>query len=258
MYGRIITEDELAQASKYGDFVPVYKVDSATVVKTGASVRLAEAAAMRLVRSKTNIPVPEVWHAYTDSATGHARIVMEFVEGDCLVDVWEKYTPEEKERVIEQLRDMLIQLRELKGSVIGSVDGTACEDPLFDDNIGAYGPYDNEASFNEGVITALKNTLSGGWVNTVCDMVGVLKGHEIVMTHGDFSPRNILVRGTKVVAVLDWEMSGYYPEYWEYVKALFRPAWEEDWIKYGAVNKILKPYLTELAIFLHVSSVGAW
>ena len=56
-------------------------------------------------------------------------------------------------------------------------------------------------------------------------MVAALKGHAIVLTHGDMSPRNIIVQGTKVVALLDWEMAGYYPEYWEYTKALYRPAW---------------------------------
>jgi tRNA A-37 threonylcarbamoyl transferase component Bud32 len=101
-------------------------------------------------------------------------------------------------------------------------------------------------------------TSTGGWVNTVCDMVGALKDHEIVLTHGDISPRNILVQGSKVDAILDWEMSGYYPEYWDYVKALFRPAWESDWIKDQAVNQILEPYLVELAIFLHISSIGGW
>lgn len=105
---------------------------------------------------------------------------------------------------------------------------------------------------------ALKNTLSSGWVNTVWDMMGTLKDHKIVMTHGDLSPRNILVQGSKVVAILDWEMSGYYPEYWEYVKALYRPAWKSSWIKDGAVNQVLTPYLSELAVLLHVSSVGAW
>jgi aminoglycoside phosphotransferase (APT) family kinase protein len=55
-------------------------------------------------------------------------------------------------------------------------------------------------------------------------MVGALKYHEIVLTHGDISPRNILVQGSKVVAILNWEMSGHYPEYWDYVKTLFRPA----------------------------------
>lgn len=258
MHGRFITQDELSRAYKLGDFVPVYKIDANTIVKTGDSVRLAEATAMELVRSKTTIPVPEVWNAYTDPVTGHAHIVMEFVEGDCLVDVWDTYNTDEKQLVLQQLRDIVSQLRLLPGSFIGAVDGTACEDPLFEVEIGAYGPYQNEPAFNEGIITALKNTLSSGWVNTVCDMVGTLKDHKIVMTHGDLSPRNILVQGSKVVAILDWEMSGYYPEYWEYVKALYRPAWKSSWIKDRAVNQVLNPYLSELAVFLHVSSVGAW
>jgi hypothetical protein len=60
-------------------------------------------------------------------------------------------------------------------------------------------------------------------------------GHEIVLTHGDLHPRNIMVSimpndlsdkseatpGVFIVTgLLDWEMCGWYPEYWEYVKAL--------------------------------------
>lgn len=258
MAARVITAEELARATRFGEFVPVYKVDAQTVVKTGESVRLTEAATMKLVGSKTTIPVPEIYNAYTDPSTGHVRIVMEFVEGDCLVDVWHKYDAEQKREVLEQLRDYFSQLHDIKGLFIGSVDGTPCEDPLFDDDIGAYGPYKDEAAFNLGIVTALKNTLTSGWVDTICDMVLALKGHEVVLTHGDLSPRNILVQGSKVVAVLDWEMSGYYPEYWEYVKALYRPAWEEDWIKDRAVNKVLEPYLMEMAVFQHVNSIGAW
>lgn len=258
MAGRIISPEELATASRFGEFVPVYKIDANTVVKTGDSVRLAEAETMKLVRAKTTIPVPEIYNAYTDSSTGNVCIVMEFVKGDCLVDVWDRYNAAQKQEVIEQLRDMFSQLRTLKGSFIGSIDGTACEDPLFEDDLGAYGPYDSEDDFNNGIVTALKSSLTGGWVETICDMVDTLKDHETVLTHGDFSPRNILVQGSEVVAILDWEMSGFYPEYWEFMKAHYRPAWESDWIKDKAVNKILKPYLVELAVFLHVNSVGAW
>lgn len=44
-----------------------------------------------------------------------------------------------------------------------------------------------------------------------------------VFTHGDFRPANIIVDVTgdgtwSVVGVLDWESSGFYPEYWESVK----------------------------------------
>jgi hypothetical protein len=31
-------------------------------------------------------------------------------------------------------------------------------------------------------------------------------------------------------------MAGFYPEYWEYVKALYMPAWESEWIKDRAVE----------------------
>jgi hypothetical protein len=105
-------------------------------------------------------------------------------------------------------------------------------------------PYQDEASFNEAMIIGLKDTTTGGCVDTVCDMVAALKDHEIILTHGDISPRNIIVQGSKVVAILDW--------------ALYRPAWESDWIKDKAVNTILEPYLTELAVSLHINSIGGW
>jgi aminoglycoside phosphotransferase (APT) family kinase protein len=258
MHPRVITQDELANATRFGEFMPVYKVDAHTVVKTGDCVRLAEAAAMKLVREKTSIPVPEVHNAYIDSASGHVRIVMEFIEGDSLEDMWDQYNANEKDQIIQQLHDMFAQLRNVKGTFIGSVDKSACEDPIFDEDLGAYGPYEDEASFNQGIITALKNTSPSGWTNTVCALIGALGAHDIVLTHGDIAPRNIIVRDGNIVAVLDWELAGFYPEYWDYVKALYRPAWEEGWIKEGAVDRVLKPWLVELAVFLHVHSIGGW
>lgn len=259
MDGRVITPEELAQATRIGNSMsPVFRIDAKTVVKTGDCVRLAEAEAMKLVREKTTIPVPKVYNAYINNATGHPLIVMDFIEGDCLVDIWDGMDDEQKQHVTEQLRDHLSQLRKIEGSFIGSVDGTACEDPLFTDDLGAYGPYENEAMFNQGIVKALKDTLSSGWVDTVCNMAMSMEGHKIVMTHSDLSPRNIIVQGSKVVAILDWEYSGYYPDYWEYVKAFYRPAWESEWMKNRAVDRILEPYLTELAVFLHVNSIGAW
>ncbi|POR32750.1 Putative phosphotransferase enzyme family protein [Tolypocladium paradoxum] len=44
--------------------------------------------------------------------------------------------------------------------------------------------------------------------------------YPIVFTHGDIAARNIMVRDGRIVALLDWEFAGWYPEYWEYVFAL--------------------------------------
>jgi thiamine kinase-like enzyme len=73
-----------------------------------------------------------------------------------------------------------------------------------------------------------------------------------VFTHGDLHISNILVRprpsptptanadddeltpgssttGWKIVALLDWECAGWYPEHWEYVKILSSVKWRSDW-----------------------------
>lgn len=83
MATRIVTRDELKNAKRAGELLPVYILDEFTVVKAGSVVRMAEAKAMQFVREKTTIAVPEVFNAYTDSATGHGYVVMEYVEGRC-------------------------------------------------------------------------------------------------------------------------------------------------------------------------------
>ncbi|KAJ8122901.1 hypothetical protein ONZ43_g1018 [Nemania bipapillata] len=72
--------------------------------------------------------------------------------------------------------------------------------------------------------------------NTLGDETG-RRGREIVFTHADLNPRNILVdevmqddgsTGWSVTGIVDWEFSGYYPEYWDYTKAMFESF---RWIK---------------------------
>ncbi|KAJ7266578.1 hypothetical protein C8J57DRAFT_375624 [Mycena rebaudengoi] len=65
--------------------------------------------------------------------------------------------------------------------------------------------------------------------------------HRIVFTHGDFSPRNMMVRDDVVLALIDWENAGWYPEHWEYIKANFSPdhSCGQSWVR--ALDDIM-PY----------------
>jgi aminoglycoside phosphotransferase (APT) family kinase protein len=90
-----------------------------------------------------------------------------------------------------------------------------CEDQLFESSPKIYGPYATEAAFNEGIIDVMKDASQDIFVQMVADMVRAMPQHEIVLTHSDIAPLNILVRDGKVVAILDWELAGFYPEYWE-------------------------------------------
>jgi aminoglycoside phosphotransferase len=55
--------------------------------------------------------------------------------------------------------------------------------------------------------------------------------HDIVFTHGDIAPHNILVLDDgRIGGLIDWEAAGYYPEYWEYTTAygLAKKGWWFD------------------------------
>lgn len=67
---------------------------------------------------------------------------------------------------------------------------------------------------------------------------------EILFTHADLHPSNILVDEncpSKIVAVIDWEQSGWYPDYWEFCKAEFTAVYASDW------HNHMKMYLEEPA-----------
>lgn len=254
---RKISPKELHPDTRFSEFAPVYKIDPHTVVKTGQSVRMAEAETMRFVREHTTIPVPTVHSAYRDSEnTGNVVIVMEFIEGENLDKAWAGYGEEEQAAVIAQLSDYMAQLRSFKGTFIGSIDGTACNDQFFYDTPEGYGPFKTEEEFNNGIARAMSNERPENFVTLRCDVwKDAMHSHDIVLTHNDLDPRNIIVQGSKIAAIIDWELAGYYPEYWEYCKAISGPDWEHPWSTSRVVEKIMKPYRQEVAVFWAASEI---
>ncbi|OJJ03199.1 hypothetical protein ASPVEDRAFT_134045 [Aspergillus versicolor CBS 583.65] len=236
--------------------IHVYKVDPKTVVKLIEPPRLAEAETLRFIRAKTSIPVPEVYDAYIDESIDRGVIVMEYIEGDVLRDVWDDMADDEQEGVISQLRGHMEELRGIKGDFIGSIDRTACEDPIFTSELGMFGPYANENEFLEGVVRAMENALGGPWVRQTAGFLRALPRHQIVMTHADLTPRNLLVKEGKVTGIIDWEMAGFFPEFWEYTKALCYPDWESRWYSENAVERILLSYPLEHAVMIHVYNIA--
>ncbi|KAK5998865.1 hypothetical protein PT974_01249 [Cladobotryum mycophilum] len=241
--------DKLTSSKRLTRYGSAYRWDADTVVKTGDNVFFAEAEMMRFITENTTIPIPALHHGYLDDDTNQYVLVMDYVEGETLDAVWEDYNEDEQEEVIAQLRDYMAQLRQFKGTFIGSIDGTCCNDPYFSDGLGGYGPFPAENEFNEGVVEAMRKDRPEAFVEYASDLwMSSMRGHESILTHNDFEPRNILVEGTEVVAILDWENAGYYPEYWEYCKAMRRPDWTNPFTASRAVDRILKPYPRELSV----------
>ncbi|KAF2171802.1 hypothetical protein M409DRAFT_18035 [Zasmidium cellare ATCC 36951] len=210
---------------------------------------------MNLVRERTAIPVPKIYNCYLVEDTQKWCILMEYAEGDVLQDVWEDIPNEWKQSIISQLKGYMEELRNIKGDFIGAVDGTQCEDQFFHQQDDEYGPFDTEAAFHDALADVLRASDQNAFVEMVVGFIKSMPPHNIVLTHSDFAPRNIIVQDDKVVAILDWELTGYYPAYWEYVKAYYRPNWSSDWIKDRVLDDILEPYPLEHAVMLHTRDI---
>lgn len=62
---------------------------------------------------------------------------------------------------------------------------------------------------------------------------------DIVFTHGDLRPANIMDEldqdgSYKICGIIDWERSGFYPVYWEFLKATnnMSPVDADGWYLY--------------------------
>ncbi|KAJ9404548.1 hypothetical protein DTO045G8_7770 [Paecilomyces variotii] len=151
---RIIDKSELVDSNRLvpDDLINIYRVDEKTVVKLCEPFRLSEAEALRYVHSKTSIPVPKVFNAYVDESLNRGVIVMEYVEGEVLRDVWDDMDDERRKKIVQQLKGFIAGLRSIKGRLIESFHDITCEDPVFRAELGWFGPYKTEDEFNDGLI----------------------------------------------------------------------------------------------------------
>ncbi|CAI7644873.1 unnamed protein product [Penicillium glandicola] len=203
------------------------------VVKSG-HLRPQEGQTLRFIAANTTIPVPKV-HDIRWEDDKVVALVMDYMPGKPLDEAWDTLDSSQKLSIADELHSYMNQLRELKGHYIGAIDrGKAI--------IGRIasiegGPFDTEQEFNEFIL--------GDVVKIAPDLLrhyakfALYDNHDIVFTHSDFAPRNILVEGGRVTAILDWEYAGWYPAHWEYCQALrqLRPMF--DWPEY--LSRILPP-----------------
>ncbi|PYH32111.1 aminoglycoside phosphotransferase family protein [Aspergillus neoniger CBS 115656] len=245
--------------------VQIVKISPEVAVKFGSHVTLHEAKSMLFVNQNTEtVPVPKIFAYYSygpiDRDIGDYGsyydnyIFMTYVEGQRLDKVWDTYDSVTETRIAGQLKGYLDELRQIEHrNYIGSVDRGPLPDPILGE-LEYKGPFDSEDDFNNAIINAYQDTAPKRHVKNVpVGMLASQKRHNIVFTHGDFRHPNIMVNDGNVTGIVDWEFSGWFPEHWEFVKALAVWKWQNDWTGYLA--KILEPYYTEYAVFLFFHEV---
>lgn len=139
-----------------------------------------EVACLKYIREKTDIPVPEVLEAYEENGSYYLWTAR--AEGVPLQDLEKK----DRLKVLPEIRRHVDTLRTLRSNNSGGPSGILCPPYLVT----------NHCDHN----TTWRRILAKDPIYVFC--------------HGDLSASNIIVDPVtyKVVAILDWEYAGYYPE----------------------------------------------
>lgn len=191
-----------------------------------------EAEMMIYIKENTNIPVPKVFD-YGKNEQNNNYILMEYIEGDILENVFETLNNDEKDKIINQLKEYIYEMREKTFSNICSINDNPCHELSISNDL--FGPFREIEEFNNYRINKLiiDDEEIKRYINTNKNIKT-----DFILTHNDLGPYNIIVKDNNIVAILDWELSGYYPDYWEYNRTYFHCGYTDDWKE--ILNNIIK------------------
>lgn len=216
--GHIIWQSETTQ--NYS----VVKCNSSIVVKIlpGLEDHTEYTTMQYLMKHAPDIPAPRPLGMMTSEATSY--IFMSFIPGITPDKIWTSLSERQKDLISDQLNDLLLKLRNLQKPdllPLGGVGGEGCKDTRrhtrscrkviatvagFEDFIFS------DPHFGGSVYIQVLRRLASGLPSTV------------VFSHGDIRPANIVVHAINddqhaITGILDWEKSGFYPDYFESLKA---------------------------------------
>ncbi|KAK0728894.1 hypothetical protein B0T26DRAFT_637032 [Lasiosphaeria miniovina] len=214
---------------------PVIFRDLGLVVKFGRDVAETEAKTQQFVHKKLQgtVPVPEVYGWEVDSNRGETYIYMALVAGKTLAAEWGQMSRTNKLALCKQFRTMWWAWRQLQhpeaaDHYIGTLTRHPVRDVHLVENGEKVGPLYGDAAV--------------GTFDNRCGIDLPAASAQAIFAHDDINVLNIIVAqegaDLKVVAVLDWAQSGWYPEYWESCKVfstrvhstLFFTRLMEDWM----------------------------
>jgi aminoglycoside phosphotransferase (APT) family kinase protein len=181
-------------------------------------------------------------------------MIMEWVEGESLHTVWPRLRSTDKSYVADQIKQHLDELRSLRQTTdvvgwIGTYDRQSLSDALLSNR--PCGPFTSDQEFNQFLVSRLafmESTDEGrAELEVLRNNVLTTPCRQVVFTHSDIVARNILVNNySNIVAILDWEMAGWMPEQWEYLKTMWMGQYDEGWPEF--VHLFLDPYDSDLQI----------
>ncbi|KKK13651.1 hypothetical protein AOCH_005112 [Aspergillus ochraceoroseus] len=184
-------------------------------------------------------PAPRLYAMYHDSE--QLFLIMQRNPRVQLDSIWPSLAPSEKDDIIAKLQRIFDAIQHGDGKSLG--------------------PFSGEPAFVAGLTTRLAFTKKY--------LARVLQGHRPTLTHGGVQQKNIMVventsrpndqggRSFDVVLV-DWENSGWFPDFWEFFCASYPMIfqWDEDWS--WRVQEFVEVWPAEMAMMQLIDKELGW
>ena len=172
---------------------------------------------------------------------------MDYIHGQTLWSWWHTASAESKECVRRQLKGHMSNLRSVTNPIpnrVGGLKGGVIYDYRYTSGKGAnphtedsFGPFYSAYEFHlwlRNGFTGRDPFEAGEKSNQEADIdrmcqIQDRRDYATKLTHGDFNSQNIIVRNNKIAGIIDWEMAGWYPDYWEYTSAWHVNACDDFW-----------------------------
>ena len=179
------------------------------------------------------IPVPSVKRIVTVGVDAYC--IMERAAGKTLEEQWPSLSWWSSMTIAMKLRRYVQQLRSLTSSGAGSLVSGGCRSFWLEDRFGlpvrcSSEDITNFIRFWVGFKSIRKAMLEA---KNPSEQAELSKAYipartAFVFTHHDLAPRNILVDAEGQLCILDWELSGFYPVYFEYA-GMMNFLFPENW-----------------------------
>ncbi|KLJ07850.1 hypothetical protein EMPG_16680 [Blastomyces silverae] len=234
-------------------------------VKWGADVRITEGQNLHAVRYFLNesVLVPELYGWRTDG--GEVFLYMELIHGQTMEKAWDSMSSKDRAQVCSELQTCISNLRWLRQDPQDPFIGNIMREHMYDRALhhqfmAEAGPFQSVKDFHDWFIFLCRRPMTDPHSIPIEPFRSELPDNAaITFTHGDLHRSNIILSESeprRIVAIVDWEQSGWMPEYWEARKAHFTSAWKSEWAtKY--LPMILQQYESTVEAWLwYTASMG--
>jgi hypothetical protein len=245
----LLARSEVLFQYAHGFSTMVLRASKAIVMKIVRDVdSITEYTSMQYLQNhKPSIPAPRP-HGLVKMNKFYL-IFMTFISGLDLEEAWPQLEDNQKRDISSQLDVILSDLRSLpfpENQPLGGVQGEGCKDARRNIRVSST-PIMTPEDFEDFIFSKpnFGSPVYLKFLKSFSPSDQPVQG--CIFTHGDIRPANIKIKQNedgswKVLGIMDWESSGFYPAYWESLKITNNLSTIErsDWYLY--LPKCVSPF----------------